>query len=383
MMFPFALTLFNAAVQDKLAKAGSELPAAIRTRYGYEFGYKTVLSVLRTAERLSLPKHVAQAGALFAQLLNQGLAECKAVREVRVHGLLIGIEIDASRWPQRWFRKRLYSLYLYAMLHHARYPVLVGFCQYEPNVLKITPALTIAPEQIRDVCTTIVEVLRRPFHRLLATPLGGLLAKKKPIRRRTEKRPRLAISSCLTPLFDLLFGAAIVSTTTNTLTAQPMTIFHVDFQDLYARHLCRHSQFGINVVHIISLFGVWFGIYGLVYWLTGLWWLPPALAAGYLGLVALNAPARVVVATALFLALFVAAVLWLPELPIWVYLLMIPVLYKIQSWSHKLWTASSDMTEFNKRFPKGRVLFVVLLINEVPICLNYLLFDWKKQEDGR
>jgi hypothetical protein len=39
------------------------------------------------------------------------------------------------------------------------------------------------------------------------------------------------------------------------------------------------------------------------------------------------------------------------------------------------------MSEFNKRFPPGRVLSIILLIYEVPICLNYLLFkrnDWKR-----
>ena len=30
------------------------------------------------------------------------------------------------------------------------------------------------------------------------------------------------------------------------------------------------------------------------------------------------------------------------------------------------------MTEFNKKYAKGRVLFVVLLFYEVPIVLNYL-----------
>jgi hypothetical protein len=160
-----------------------------------------------------------------------------------------------------------------------------------------------------------------------------------------------------------------------TITSQPMSLLRVDFADLYARHLCRHSQFGINVNHLAALFGVWFGVYATIYRLSGEWWPPVALAVAYWGLVALNAPVRVCVATALFLAVFLAAVLWLPELPIWVYLLMIPVFYKIQSWGHKVWTAATDMTEFNKRFPKGFVLFVVLLINEVPICLNYLLFD--------
>src|ERR1700722_12248234 len=113
-----------------------------------------------------------------------------------------------------------------------------------------------------------------------------------------------------------------------------MSLLRVDFADLYARHLCRHSQFGINVVHLASLLGVWFGVYSAAYRLSGEWWLPVALAGAYLALVALNAPARVCLATTLFLAIFLAAVLWLPEVPIWVYLVMIPVFYKVQSWSH-------------------------------------------------
>jgi hypothetical protein len=160
-----------------------------------------------------------------------------------------------------------------------------------------------------------------------------------------------------------------------------MSLLRSDFGDLYARHLCRHSQFGINVAHLAALFGVWFGAYGFLYALTGLPWLPISLACAYLVLVAVNTPVRVVAVTAVFLAGFVAAVLYLPTLPVWVYLLMVPVCYEIQSLSHKLWTHSADMTEFNKRFPKGSVLFVVLLICEVPLVLNYLVFgrkDWRK-----
>jgi hypothetical protein len=156
-------------------------------------------------------------------------------------------------------------------------------------------------------------------------------------------------------------------------TPRPLSLLRVDFADLYARHLCRHSQLGINVAHLAALFGVWFGVYGLAYALTGLVWLPVALAAAYLALVALNAPPRICLATAAFLALFVGAVLSLPELPIWAYVLLVPVCYKLQDWSHKIFTAAADMTEFNRRYPKGLVLFVVLLVYEVPLLLNYLL----------
>jgi hypothetical protein len=160
-----------------------------------------------------------------------------------------------------------------------------------------------------------------------------------------------------------------------TVTPRPMSLVRVDFADLYARHLCRHSQLGINVAHLAALFGVWFGVYGFIHALVRADWLPVGLAAAYLALVAVNAPLRVSMATGVFLALFVAAVLGLPELPLWVYALLVPVCYKLQSWSHKLFTAVADMTEFNKRYPKGFVLFVVLLVYEVPMLLNYLLFE--------
>ena len=188
MMYPFALVLYSASVQHKLDRAGSCLPGTLRKRYGYEIGYKTVYGVLDRAEAMGLSHRVNEAGVLFRQLLEKGLAGCKAVREVRVFGLLIGIELDAQRWPRRLFRKRLAALYLLGMLRHARYPVLAGFCQYEPNVLKITPALTVAPEEIHQVCATIVDVLRRPLHRLLAAAVGGLFRSLGAWRKKHEHR---------------------------------------------------------------------------------------------------------------------------------------------------------------------------------------------------
>ena len=175
----------------------------------------------------------------------------------------------------------------------------------------------------------------------------------------------------------------------STLTSEPMSLLRVDFQELYARHLCRHSQFGINVAHLVALFGTWFGVYGIVYWQVRAAWPAVAhlaegvavtMAAGYVAALALTGtPARVLAVTVPFLALFLAALFWLPELPVWVYLVLIPGFYELQSLSHKVFTAESDMTEFNKKYPKGRVLFVILLFYEVPVVLNYLVFgrkDW-------
>jgi hypothetical protein len=176
----------------------------------------------------------------------------------------------------------------------------------------------------------------------------------------------------------------------STQTTRPLSLSHVDFDDLYARHLGRHSQFGINVGHLLALYGLWFGVYETIYQavlhfdVPAGWLLIVALAGVYLAAVAVNAPYGVTVVTAAFLGVFVASVVALPRLETgWslVFLAMIPVFYKFQSWNHKIWTVAADMTEFNKRFPPGRALSTILLIYEVPICLNYLLFrrsDWRR-----
>ncbi|MDG3004700.1 hypothetical protein [Paludisphaera mucosa] len=176
----------------------------------------------------------------------------------------------------------------------------------------------------------------------------------------------------------------------STETAPRLSLTHIDFAGLYTRHLGRHSQFGINVVHLIALFGIWFCIYSAVTQgarLAGLqaWWAPAAgLALAYLAAVASNASFRAAVATAAFLALFLACVLAVPALPAWsipAFLAVIPAFYKLQSWSHRVWVEAADMTEFNRRFPPGRELNLILLLFEVPICLEYLCFrrkDWRR-----
>jgi len=153
-----------------------------------------------------------------------------------------------------------------------------------------------------------------------------------------------------------------------------MRLVILEFNELYARHLCRHSQLGVNVVHLIALFVIWYAVYGLLYWLTGIEWVLAVPALVYLAALAPNVSVRVLTATTLFMAVLLAAVVLLPQPPFWVYLLTIPVFYKVQAWSHKFFTVATEMTEFDRKYKKNRLLFVILLLYEVPIVLHFLLF---------
>jgi hypothetical protein len=178
-----------------------------------------------------------------------------------------------------------------------------------------------------------------------------------------------------------------------------MNVWSANFQELYQRHLCRHSQFGINVIHLAAVIGTYLALYGLIFGLIQSigyvlaangtvshgWeskWLLLAIAVPYVTILALNIPAKVLLATVVCLGLFLAAFVALPALPmwaLWTYVVAILLCYKIQAWSHKIYDKEMDMTEFNKKYPKGFPLFVLLSIYELPILLNYLFFgkkDW-------
>jgi len=175
MMFPFALAQYSDAVRQQLAATCPGLPAAIRERYDYEWGYKTVLNVLEQAEVRRLHERAAQAGALFEKLLAEGLAGCRAVRAVRCHGLLIAIELTTAGLARRLLKKGMTWATVAALLQDPSFPLFAGFCQYEPSVLKLTPPLSITPDEVRKVCATLASVLGAPPYKLLSSAVRALV----------------------------------------------------------------------------------------------------------------------------------------------------------------------------------------------------------------
>jgi hypothetical protein len=158
-----------------------------------------------------------------------------------------------------------------------------------------------------------------------------------------------------------------------------MNVWRADFQELYRRHLCRHSQFGINVAHLASVVGTYLALFGVIYGLVHTAWVLVVLTIPYLMILVVNVPFRVFLINACFIAATVALLLALPQVSVWWYLPALVVFHWIQLWSHKLYTRETDMTEFNMKYHKGFALFVLLSVYELPILLNYLFFgkkDW-------
>lgn len=154
-----------------------------------------------------------------------------------------------------------------------------------------------------------------------------------------------------------------------------MNPLRANFAELYQRHLCRHSQFGINVIHLVAVIGTYWALYGCALSLIGSIWPLLGLAAAYLCILLCNIPMRLFFLTLVVMGLFFTLLVMLPTLPFWVYLLTIYTLYKVQDWSHRIYDRAYDMTEFNQKYPKGFALFILLSTYELPIQLNALVLD--------
>jgi len=158
-----------------------------------------------------------------------------------------------------------------------------------------------------------------------------------------------------------------------------MNPLKVDFEELYRRHLCRHSQFGINVLHLVSVVGIYIALFAVVFALPQPEWIVGLALATYFTVLAMNIPVRLLSANVLFVAALFAAYRALPHISVWIYLVLIVAWHRFQIWNHKIYDKHDDMSEFQDKYRKGPLLFALLSIYELPILLNYLVFDRKRR----
>ncbi|MFM8413944.1 MAG: aspartate aminotransferase family protein [Planctomycetota bacterium] len=101
------------------------------------------IAAIRMIEEDGLLAHVDRAAALFREKL-EGLRErCDRVREVRVMGMMIGVELafDGAAVVQACLERRL----------------LVNCTQ--GNVIRLLPAMTISPDEVEEGCDRLAEAI--------------------------------------------------------------------------------------------------------------------------------------------------------------------------------------------------------------------------------
>ncbi|MBD3673432.1 MAG: aminotransferase class III-fold pyridoxal phosphate-dependent enzyme [Planctomycetaceae bacterium] len=178
MMFPFAFTLFNERVREKLDQQQPDLVPMIRSLYEYDVGYQTVANIFHLAEQQQFTDRVRHAGEHFSQQLHAALDDCPAVKEVRVFGLLIAIELNREGWLRSRLQKMLFRFYFVGLLQDRQLPMIMGFCQYKPYIMKFTPPLSVTDEEIDHIAAMLKRVLNRPLPILIANAVKLIVSAK-------------------------------------------------------------------------------------------------------------------------------------------------------------------------------------------------------------
>ena len=174
-MFPFAATLFNDVVYDRLQQHNPQLLRWLSNRYTNPVSYAALLNTLRRAEAENWEEQVRHQGQLFQQGLHLELQHCRNIRDVRVFGMLIGIELDQRRFQHRVLGSKAAKLFSLAMLNSPEFPLLMGFCQYEPHIFKLTPGLLMQDEEIQSVCRAIGATLKRSPFSVMREGFGAMM----------------------------------------------------------------------------------------------------------------------------------------------------------------------------------------------------------------
>jgi len=157
-----------------------------------------------------------------------------------------------------------------------------------------------------------------------------------------------------------------------------LTKFH--FEELFQRHLCRHSQFGINVLHMVAVLGIYCSVFSLISLLlqrtlpteTAVlrWLLLNLLSVPWLVILRKNTPSSVFLLTILS-TLSLSATAVILSLPAWIHLILLPLWHQTQQFSHRIYTRHTDMSAFREKYPPGRRLALLLAICELPVLIHY------------
>ena len=101
--------------------------------------------MIETIERDALLEHAKQLGELFRRRLEAIQRECQLVQQIRIRGLMIGIElsIEGAATVKACLERRL----------------LVNCTA--GNVIRLLPAVNLTEEQADEACDVLAEVLKK------------------------------------------------------------------------------------------------------------------------------------------------------------------------------------------------------------------------------
>lgn len=176
MMIPFSLTLYTDQVHRDLVASRCSLPEHFWNKFDFELAFRTLWNTLYCQNPDRIRERVEQSGRLLETELRERLARWLAPESIRVFGLLCGIELPlpTAKTKQR-FSSLIVMLRCLHMMKNSGFPLLMGFCQFEPNVLKFTPPLSITDSELKLCCETITSGVAASTTELLMLGLKSLL----------------------------------------------------------------------------------------------------------------------------------------------------------------------------------------------------------------
>ena len=156
MTFPNACVLVTEPVYRAAKKNNAPYMALADSHFNHQVGAFVALNALKKAQDLNLQDNAQQMGDFIISSL-KSLEGKSLIRKVRGEGLMIGLELDDSKFPFQMSALKDYvsALFCGACMKLAPYPVLVAFTLNSGNIVRIEPALTLTKDEALKIVNCI------------------------------------------------------------------------------------------------------------------------------------------------------------------------------------------------------------------------------------
>ncbi len=156
MTFPNAAVLVTDAIYREAKKNNGDYVALAESHFNHELGAFIALNALKKAQQLGLQDNAREMGEFIISSLKP-LEGKSLIRVVRGEGLMIGLELDDSRFPFNLslIKEYVSALFCGACMKLAPYPVLVAFTLNSGNIVRIEPALTLTKDEALKIVNCI------------------------------------------------------------------------------------------------------------------------------------------------------------------------------------------------------------------------------------
>jgi len=176
-VMPISVSVTSEKVWMKAFGSRDKFDLTISTFAGNPAACAAALKTIEIMQRDDIPDHAQALGEYAGNKLQNLKTKHELIKEIRGHGLLLGIELETAGLFSKTMEHNLSVMVMGELLH--KHNILTSYYDFNPKVIRFEPPLIVTTEQIDKAVDAVDKVLSRGKQALALsfgkTAIGSML----------------------------------------------------------------------------------------------------------------------------------------------------------------------------------------------------------------